>query len=120
LAAVALDSTTPPEAVETFIQWRKLTAFVLLLNLEEPKYSIEQIAAKTGKSWHVNTASDARKMPRRIDKAFIAFVRRADEGTVGRLLVEATILLTAARGNAAQALRDTACRLQGGHECHHA
>lgn len=43
-----------------------------------------------------------------IDKLFTAFVRRADEGTLGRLLVESTILLTAARGNAAQVLRDAA------------
>lgn len=43
-----------------------------------------------------------------IDKLFIAFVRWADEGALGRLLVEATILLTAARGNATQAFREAA------------
>ena len=43
-----------------------------------------------------------------IDELFTVFVRRADEGTLGRLLVEATVLLKAARGNAAQVLRDAA------------
>jgi ParB family transcriptional regulator, chromosome partitioning protein len=36
-----------------------------------------------------------------IDKLVAAFVRRADEGTLSRLLVEATILLAAARTNPA-------------------
>jgi ParB family chromosome partitioning protein len=43
-----------------------------------------------------------------ISKLFAAFVRRADEGTLSRLLVEATILLTAARTNAAVVLREAA------------
>ncbi len=43
-----------------------------------------------------------------IDKLFTAFVRRTDEGTLGGVLVEAIILLSAARGNAAQVLRDAA------------
>ena len=43
-----------------------------------------------------------------IDKLFAAFVRRADEGTLSRLLVEATILLAAARTNPAVVLRDAA------------
>ena len=34
----------------TFTQWRKRNGFRALLNLEEPKYSVEQIAARTGKS----------------------------------------------------------------------
>ena len=43
-----------------------------------------------------------------IDKLFAAFVRRSDEGTLSRLLVESTILLAAARTNAAVVLRDAA------------
>ena len=43
-----------------------------------------------------------------IDKLVAAFVRRADEGTLSRLLVEATILLAAARTNPAVVLRDAA------------
>jgi ParB family transcriptional regulator, chromosome partitioning protein len=43
-----------------------------------------------------------------IDKLFGAFVRRADEGTLSRLLVESTILLAAARTNSAVVLRDAA------------
>ena len=43
-----------------------------------------------------------------IGKLFAAFVRRADEGTLSRLLVEATILLAAARTNPATVLRDAA------------
>lgn len=41
-------------------------------------------------------------------KLFAAFLRRADEGALGRIMVEAVILLTASRGNAAQVLRDAA------------
>jgi ParB family chromosome partitioning protein len=43
-----------------------------------------------------------------IGKPFMAFLRRADESTLGRAVVEAVILLTASRGNASQALRDAA------------
>ena len=43
-----------------------------------------------------------------IDKLFAAFVRRSDEGALSRLLVESTILLAAARTNAAVVLRDAA------------
>jgi ParB family chromosome partitioning protein len=43
-----------------------------------------------------------------IGKLFTGFLRRADEGTLGRAVVEAVILLTASRGNASQALRDAA------------
>ncbi len=43
-----------------------------------------------------------------IGKLFAAFLRRADESTLGRTVVEAVILLTASRGNASQALRDAA------------
>ncbi len=41
-------------------------------------------------------------------KLFTAFLRRADESTLGRAVVEAVILLTASRGNASHALRDAA------------
>jgi ParB family chromosome partitioning protein len=43
-----------------------------------------------------------------IDKLFAAFVRRSDEGTLSRLLVETTILLAAARTNPAVILRHAA------------
>ena len=43
-----------------------------------------------------------------IAKTVTAFIRRADEGTFSRLLVEATILLAAARTNPASVLRDAA------------
>ena len=43
-----------------------------------------------------------------IGKLFEAFLRRADESTLGRTVVEAVILLTASRGNASQTLRDAA------------
>jgi ParB family transcriptional regulator, chromosome partitioning protein len=43
-----------------------------------------------------------------IGKPFMAFLRRAEESTLGRAVVESVILLTAARGNASQALRDAA------------
>jgi ParB family chromosome partitioning protein len=43
-----------------------------------------------------------------IDKLFAAFLRRADESSLGRAVVEAIVLLTASRGNASQALRDAA------------
>ncbi len=43
-----------------------------------------------------------------IGKLFTAFLRRADEGTLGRAVVEAVILLTATRGNAAHVLREAA------------
>jgi ParB family chromosome partitioning protein len=37
-----------------------------------------------------------------------AFVRRADEGTLSRLLVESSILLAASRGNPSTILKDAA------------
>jgi ParB family chromosome partitioning protein len=43
-----------------------------------------------------------------ISKTLAAFVRRADEGTLSRLLVESSILLAATRGNPATALKDAA------------
>jgi len=43
-----------------------------------------------------------------IAKTFAAYLRRADENTLGRALVESAILLTASRGNASQALREAA------------
>ena len=43
-----------------------------------------------------------------IGKLFAAFVRRADEGTLSRLLVESTVLLAAARTNPAVVLREAA------------
>jgi ParB family chromosome partitioning protein len=41
-------------------------------------------------------------------KLFAAFLRRADEGALGRIMVESVILITASRGNSAQVLRDAA------------
>jgi ParB family chromosome partitioning protein len=43
-----------------------------------------------------------------IAKTFSAFLRRADEGTLSRLLVESSILLAASRGNPASILKDAA------------
>jgi ParB family chromosome partitioning protein len=44
-----------------------------------------------------------------IGKLFAAFLRRAEESVLGRLVVELTIVLSAARTNAPQVLRDAAC-----------
>ena len=43
-----------------------------------------------------------------VQKTMTAFIRRADEGTLSRLLVESSILLVASRGNAASILKDAA------------
>jgi ParB family chromosome partitioning protein len=43
-----------------------------------------------------------------VKKTLIAFVRRADEGTLSRLLVEASILLAASRGNPTAILKEAA------------
>ena len=43
-----------------------------------------------------------------IAKTFAAFLRRADEGTLSRLLVESSILLAATRGNLPAILKDAA------------
>lgn len=43
-----------------------------------------------------------------VKKTFTAFVRRADEGTLSRLVVEASILLAASRGNATVVLKEAA------------
>jgi ParB family chromosome partitioning protein len=43
-----------------------------------------------------------------VRKTLTAFLRRADEGTLSRLLVEASILLAASRGNATATLKDAA------------
>ncbi len=43
-----------------------------------------------------------------IGKTLTVFVRRADEGTLSRLMVEASILLAASRGNPAAVLKDAA------------
>ena len=43
-----------------------------------------------------------------IGKLFTAFLRRADESTLGRAVVAAVVLLTASRGNASHVLREAA------------
>jgi ParB family chromosome partitioning protein len=43
-----------------------------------------------------------------VKKTLAVFIRRADEGTLSRLLVESSILLAASRGNPATILRDAA------------
>jgi ParB family chromosome partitioning protein len=43
-----------------------------------------------------------------VAKAVVAFLRRSDEGTLSRLLVETAILLTASRGNPTAILKDAA------------
>jgi len=43
-----------------------------------------------------------------VGKLFVAFLRRADESTLGRAVVEAVVLLTASRGDASHVLRDAA------------
>jgi ParB family chromosome partitioning protein len=43
-----------------------------------------------------------------VGKLLLAFLRRADESTLGRAVVEAAVLLTASRGNASHVLRDAA------------
>jgi ParB family chromosome partitioning protein len=43
-----------------------------------------------------------------VTKTLIAFARRADEGTLSRMMVETTILLASARQNGASVLRDAA------------
>ena len=43
-----------------------------------------------------------------ISKTLTAFVRRADEGTLSRLMVEASILLASSRGNPATVLKEAA------------
>jgi ParB family chromosome partitioning protein len=43
-----------------------------------------------------------------IGKLFATFFRRTDESTLGRAVVEAVVLLTASRGNAAHVLREAA------------
>jgi ParB family chromosome partitioning protein len=43
-----------------------------------------------------------------IAKSFAAYLRRVDESTLGRALVESAILLAASRGNASQVLREAA------------
>ena len=42
------------------------------------------------------------------DKLFAAFLRRADEGTLSRLLVEVSVVLASGRSNRANALREAA------------
>ena len=53
-----------------------------------------------------------------VKKTLAAFLRRADEGTLSRLLVEASILLAASRGNPASCTEGCGHRLQGGHRGH--
>jgi len=43
-----------------------------------------------------------------VARTFVAFLRRADEGALGRAVVESVILLTASRGNASHVLHDAA------------
>jgi ParB family chromosome partitioning protein len=43
-----------------------------------------------------------------VGKLFAAFLRCADESTLGRAVVEAVVLLTASRSNASHVLRDAA------------
>jgi ParB family chromosome partitioning protein len=51
-----------------------------------------------------------------ITKTLLAFIRRADEGTLSRLMVEATILLAASRHNGTSVLKDAATLYKVGPE----
>jgi ParB family transcriptional regulator, chromosome partitioning protein len=43
-----------------------------------------------------------------LDKLFAAFLRRADEGTLSRLLVEVSVVIATERSNGTNALREAA------------
>ena len=43
-----------------------------------------------------------------LDKLFSAFLRRADEGTLSRLLVEVSVILASGRSDGTNALREAA------------
>ncbi len=43
-----------------------------------------------------------------LDKLFTAFLRRADEGTLSRLIVEVSVVLATGRSNGTNALREAA------------
>ena len=43
-----------------------------------------------------------------LDKLFSAFLRRADEGTLSRLLVEVSVILASGRSHGTNALREAA------------
>lgn len=43
-----------------------------------------------------------------LDKMFTAFLRRADEGALSRLLVEVSVVLASGRSNGTNALREAA------------
>ena len=58
--------------------------------------------------WRGSTASGRSGTTEASAKTFAAFLRRADEGTLSRLLVESAILLAASRANATTVLRDAA------------
>jgi hypothetical protein len=51
-------------------------------------------------------------------KTLTAFLRRADEGALSRLLVETSILLAASRGNATNIPQGCRRCVQGGHRSH--
>ena len=51
-------------------------------------------------------------------KTFAAFLRRADEGTLSRLLVESSIPLAATRGNPSTHPQGCCYSLQSGYRCH--
>jgi hypothetical protein len=53
-----------------------------------------------------------------LDKLFAAFLRRADEGTLSRLLVEVSVVLASGQQRSERSSRGRS-RLQGGYRCDH-
>jgi ParB family chromosome partitioning protein len=64
----------------------------------------ENRAAILAKQHGIKTAKDNEP----IGKMFAAFLRRADESTLGRTVVETVVLLPVSRGNASHVLREAA------------
>ena len=52
-----------------------------------------------------------------LGKLYAAFLRRSDESTLGRAVVESVILLSASRGNAVAGFEGCGSGLQSGHRC---
>ena len=64
----------------------------------------ENRLAIVAKQHGIRKAKDSDSIP----KLFVAFLRRAEESLLGRIIVELTIVIAASRGNAPVVLKDAA------------
>ena len=91
-------------AISAAVPVRLMKRDLLFVNLQLSELVGEGRLETLAKQHGIKRSKEAEN----IGKLFAAYLRRADEGTLSRVLVELTIVLTAARSNASSILKEAA------------